>query len=94
MTDRQTRLDALDDKYGGEVVDGAPAQFALVERSTLTGECYTTTHASRDDAAGYVADSIFDGWWPIALVDLDTGETFDPDPSVSVAWRPAAQTAS
>lgn len=82
---RQKRFQILLEEYPGDA--GVPEETDTIERyccvqrnAQICGE--ETKHAFIwSDVFGQVADQagrdIFDGWWPEAVFDLDTGERID-----------------
>jgi hypothetical protein len=65
--DRQ--IEHAADGYAGEA-------FALVSRESRPGVDGTmiTTHATFEAACAYAGDDVLNGWAPVALFGLDTGE--------------------
>jgi hypothetical protein len=74
---RAHRLKILVAYYGPDEqlghVDDSGERFALVSESD-SDEKMITTHARFEDACFYAGDQVLDGWAPLGVFDLDTGE--------------------
>jgi hypothetical protein len=95
---RQQRIDRLAATYPQptdwlEIAEDHPSdrRYALVSQSPSAGEYWISTHSSRDGAAERAdRDSDDGGWAPHLLVDLDTGDQWDP--VVRTQWQGRATT--
>lgn len=80
MRSRDQRLRTLIDHYDTtrrieHTSDGqAGGAFALVSRAGIDGETLITTHETFEAACAYAGGRVLEGWKPIALFGLDTGE--------------------
>lgn len=80
MRSRDQRLRTLVEHYRPALpvehtADGqAGGAFALVSRAGADGDTLITTHETFDAACAYAGDHVLDGWKPITLFGLDTGE--------------------
>lgn len=97
--DRSERLELLaaehlcvshaedDDRHGQR-----PRRYALVERNDgPAGGYWITTHDTPAHAAHYNAEQeSAEDWWPLLLMDLDTGETWEGERRMSVDFTHGA----
>lgn len=95
-------LDRLTDEYepdefwepggrgdGSASSEGWPQRYALIELNVGSqGDTHwITTHDTPEDAGDYhLSQEGAEGWWPVLLMDLDTGEAFVPE--FSITWKP------
>lgn len=82
---RQERWDAVRERYIGSAIDfdPTPERYATVVEDE-SGLRAAETFDSRREALDYAGVGVLDGWTPVAVFDLDTGESFGLHVSVKV----------
>lgn len=84
MTVRAERYEDLCEEHGVVGYDEHDGRrWALIERGSHS--TYVTTHETPTDAATYNATQE-DSRWPLALVDLDTGEQYEDTQVVTTTF--------
>lgn len=71
-----------------ELASGSTWLLVEVDQGGDGARSMLSLHETAGDAAVWSAAEVPDGWWPVELVELTTGQRSVPRVTVSVEWAP------